>query len=95
MVLALYGALFFGLGCSTDCIYDFFEDKNGDEQCGRFCPLKDEEGNDVLDSKGEIKYDTPEAVARVNCELPGTTRTTTTATVTPTATATVSPSSSG
>ena len=87
-VLVLYAVLIAGVGCSTDCIYKFFNDSSGEEKCGSFCPKKDAEGNDLLNSKGEIVYDEPEEVQRINCEFPDTARTT--ASGTPTATATVS-----
>ena len=77
---ALLGAVFFaGLffgGCTSDCIYKTYTTNAGDELCGRFCPLEDDEGNPVVDDNGDVVYDKPEAVATVNCTLPTSTSTT-------------------
>lgn len=80
--------LAFVSGCASDCEYRFFTDNDGDEVCGRFCPIDDAEGHTARDSSGEPILGDPEEVARVNCELPGITR----STPTPTSTATPTPS---
>ena len=73
--------------CSSDCVYDFYTNDAGDEACGRFCPLEDTDGNTVTDRSGEIVYDDPQEVARVNCVYAAN-GAVATATPTPTATAT-------
>ena len=77
LLLCTILAAFTLLACSSDCIYKLYTNNSGDELCGRFCPLEDEEGNDVLDDNEEVVYDKPETVNRVNCVLPATTSTTT------------------
>lgn len=57
-------------GCTSDCIYKLYETSEGDELCGRFCPLEDEEGNTVLNDSEEVVYDKPETVDKFNCILP-------------------------
>lgn len=72
-LLLVFAAALLGAGtsaCTDDCIYKLYTTNAGDELCGRFCPLEDEEGNDVLDDNGDVVYDKPENVARVNCVLP-------------------------
>jgi len=76
LLLCTIIASFTLLACSSDCIYKKYTTKAGDELCGRFCPLEDEDGNDVLDDDGEVVYDKPETVNNVNCTLPTTTTTT-------------------
>jgi len=57
-------------GCTSDCIYKLYNTSEGDQLCGRFCPLEDEEGNTVLNDSGEVVYDKPETVDKVNCIVP-------------------------
>ena len=83
--LALLGIF---AACSTDCVYDFYTNDAGEEACGRYCPLEDSEGNTTTDRSGDIVYDDPEEVNRVNCVYAATGAV---ATATPTATATATP----
>jgi hypothetical protein len=64
--------------CSSDCIYKLYTTSAGDQLCGRFCPLEDDEGNDVVDSNGDVVYDKPESVNKVNCILPSSSSTSST-----------------
>lgn len=80
-------------GCTTDCIYEITEDDDGNEFCGRFCPLEDDNGNIRTDSSGDVIYGDPEEVHMVNCRYSsGTAATTATPTATATATPTPTPS---
>ncbi|MFN8389470.1 MAG: hypothetical protein U0136_04190 [Bdellovibrionota bacterium] len=77
-------------GCTSDCIYKLYDTSSGDQLCGRFCPKQDEEGNDVVDSNGDIVYDKPEPVNKVNCILPSSSTSSTSSTSTSTSTSSTS-----
>lgn len=64
------GSFFVG-GCNTDCIYESYTTDQGQDACARVCPLKDAEGNEVLDSNGKTVYESPlkgDDVDRINCD---------------------------
>ena len=74
-------------GCESDCIYKLYENRDGDELCGRYCPIDDAEGNAVVDADNEPVYKLEDTVHRVNCVPPSGSSTTSTTTTDTTDTA--------
>lgn len=82
--LSLLIPLFTVTSCADDCSYKKYEDGKGDEQCGKFCPAKDDEGNDLLDSSGQVVLEKSKKVDIINCSdsiISSTTSTVTTTTL--------------